>query len=65
MEDPTAIPEDTPRTNPQETVFALLFAISFSHLLNDTIQALIPSIYPILKQDYALTFTQLGLITFA
>lgn len=65
MEDSTAIPEATPRANSHETVFALLFAISFSHLLNDTIQALIPSIYPILKHDYALTFTQLGLITFA
>lgn len=50
-----------PATN---TVFALLFAISFSHLLNDTIQALLPSIYPVLKQSFQLSFTQLGLITF-
>ena len=46
------------------TVFAVLFAISFSHLLNDTIQALLPSIYPMLKDSYRLSFTQLGLITF-
>ncbi|MFD0891999.1 MFS transporter [Luteolibacter ambystomatis] len=46
------------------TVFALLFAISFSHMLNDTIQALLPSIYPILTTSYGLNFTQLGLITF-
>ncbi|SKA85503.1 MFS transporter, FSR family, fosmidomycin resistance protein [Prosthecobacter debontii] len=46
-----------------QTVFALLFAISFSHMLNDTIQALLPAIYPVLKQSYGLTFTQLGLIT--
>lgn len=46
-----------------DTVFALLFAISFSHLLNDTIQALLPAIYPVLKESYGLTFTQLGLIT--
>ncbi|MGC4017182.1 MAG: MFS transporter [Luteolibacter sp.] len=46
------------------TVFALLFAISFSHMLNDTIQALLPSIYPILSKSYGLNFTQLGLITF-
>ena len=43
---------------------AILFAISFSHLLNDTIQALLPSIYPLLKDNYRLTFAQLGLITF-
>jgi MFS transporter, FSR family, fosmidomycin resistance protein len=42
----------------------VLFAISFSHLLNDTIQALLPSIYPMLKENYRLSFTQLGLITF-
>ena len=46
------------------TVFAVLFTISFSHLLNDTIQALLPSIYPMLKDNYRLTFTQLGFITF-
>ena len=43
---------------------AVLFAISFSHLLNDTIQALLPSIYPLLKESYRLDFAQLGLITF-
>ncbi|HRE07532.1 MAG TPA: MFS transporter [Opitutaceae bacterium] len=47
------------------TVFAVLFAISFSHLLNDAIQALLPSIYPMLKANYDLSFSQLGLITFA
>ncbi|MGB8354542.1 MAG: MFS transporter [Chthoniobacteraceae bacterium] len=47
-----------------ETVFAVLFAISFSHMLNDTMQALIPSLYPLIKQSLGLSFTQLGLITF-
>ena len=42
---------------------AVLFALSFSHLLNDAIQALIPAIYPVLKTVYGLTFTQIGLIT--
>jgi hypothetical protein len=42
------------------TVLPVLFAISFSHLLNDTIQALIPSIYPILKESFQLSFGQLG-----
>lgn len=48
----------------QNTVFAVLFAISFSHLLNDTIQALIPSIYPMLKENFKLSFAQLGMVTF-
>lgn len=59
-----AVPESPAKTAATNTVFAVLFAISFSHLLNDTIQALLPSIYPMLKDNYRLTFTQLGLITF-
>ena len=49
----------------QKTVFSILFSISFAHLINDLIQVLIPSIYPILKESYHLSFTQIGLITFA
>lgn len=45
------------------TVFPILIAISFSHLLNDTIQSLIPAIYPIVKESFHLSFTQVGLIT--
>lgn len=47
----------------EKTVFPILFAISFSHLLNDTIQSLIPAIYPIVKNTYQLSFSQIGLIT--
>ena len=47
----------------ENTVVAVLVAISFSHLLNDTIQSLIPAIYPILKQSFQLSFAQVGLIT--
>lgn len=47
----------------QQTVFPILFAISFSHLLNDTIQSIIPAIYPQLKEDFSLSFVQVGLIT--
>ena len=47
----------------ENTVFAILLAISFSHLLNDTIQSLIPAIYPVLKNSFHLNFTQIGLIT--
>ncbi len=45
------------------TVFTILLSISFSHLLNDTIQSLIPSIYPLVKNSYHLSFSQVGLIT--
>lgn len=47
----------------EQTVFSILLTISFSHLLNDTIQSLIPSIYPIVKNSFHLTFGQVGLIT--
>jgi MFS transporter, FSR family, fosmidomycin resistance protein len=47
----------------ENTVFAVLIAISVSHLLNDTIQSVIPAIYPILKESFHLSFTQIGLIT--
>ena len=46
------------------TVMAVLFAISFSHCLNDTIQALLPSIYPMLSNSFHLNYAQLGWITF-
>jgi len=45
------------------TALGILLAISLSHLLNDTIQALLPSIYPLLKESYHLDFGQIGLIT--
>ncbi|HEX9513834.1 MAG TPA: MFS transporter [Puia sp.] len=48
----------------QKTVFPILLAISFSHLLNDTMQSLIPSTYPLLKTSLHLNFGQLGMVTF-
>ena len=45
------------------TVLAILLAASFSHLLNDTIQAVIPAVYPLLKTRFLLDFGQVGLIT--
>src|SRR5207342_3510138 len=45
------------------TVVGVLAAISVSHLLNDTLQSLIPSIYPLLKSSLRLNFSQIGLIT--
>jgi FSR family fosmidomycin resistance protein-like MFS transporter len=55
----------SPRGAPQRTLFRVLAAISFSHLLNDTIQSLVPAIYPIFKSSFQLSFAQIGLITFA
>ncbi len=47
----------------EKTLFSILAAISFCHLLNDMIQSLIPAIYPILKSSFHLDFGQIGLIT--
>lgn len=44
-------------------VGAILLGLCFSHLLNDTIQSLIPAIYPVLKTTFRLDFGQIGLIT--
>jgi MFS transporter, FSR family, fosmidomycin resistance protein len=48
-----------------EFALNVLVALSVSHLLNDTIQALLPSIYPLLKDSFRLNFSQIGMITFA
>lgn len=47
------------------TVYGILLTISFAHLLNDTIQSLLPALYPILRESFQLTYTQVGLITLA
>ena len=49
----------------QHTAFSVLFAISFCHLLNDLIQAVLPAIYPDLKNNFHLSFAQVGLVTTA
>ncbi len=46
-----------------KTVVRVLAAASFCHLLNDTMQSLLPSIYPILKTSFHLNFSQIGLLT--
>jgi FSR family fosmidomycin resistance protein-like MFS transporter len=45
--------------------YIVLAGISFSHFLNDTMQSLIASVYPILKDAFALNFAQIGMITLA
>jgi FSR family fosmidomycin resistance protein-like MFS transporter len=48
----------------QKTAFSVLFSISFAHLLNDLLQSVIPATYPMIKQSYHLSFTEIGFITF-
>ncbi len=56
-------PSSTASTN--STTFAVILSLSFCHLLNDMMQSLVPALYPILKDNYALSFGQVGLITLA
>ncbi|ANY67543.1 Fosmidomycin resistance protein [Paenibacillus sp. BIHB 4019] len=45
------------------TFFPILFAASSVHLLNDTIQSIVPALYPVLKDSFSLTFSQIGFIS--
>ena len=51
--------------SPQAATMPILLSLSFCHLLNDLIQSLIPALYPLLKAEFNLDFTQIGLITLA
>ncbi|MDD1504178.1 MULTISPECIES: MFS transporter [unclassified Lysinibacillus] len=51
--------------NLNNPVYPIMIAIAVAHLINDTMQAVIPAMFPILKSDLGLTFTQIGLISFA
>jgi FSR family fosmidomycin resistance protein-like MFS transporter len=48
----------------ETTAINIILAVSFGHFLNDMMQSLLPAIYPILKDNYSLTFWQIGLLTF-
>lgn len=50
---------------PSLTVFPILFALSFCHLLNDMMQSLISALFPMIKSDFNLDYAQVGLITLA
>ena len=52
-----------PKKNRSKTYLLLLLILSTSHLLNDLMQSLIPASYPLLKEKYALSFVQIGLIS--
>lgn len=47
----------------ETTVLSVLIALSVSHMLNDTIQAILPAIYPLLKEQFQLSFAQIGFLT--
>lgn len=48
-----------------QTAYKFLFIMGFCHLLNDTLQSVVPAMFPILKSELLLTYTQLGFIAFA
>ena len=47
----------------EKTTFSIIAAASFCHMLNDIMQSLLTSLYPLLKENYALDFVQIGLLT--
>ncbi|MCK1362644.1 MFS transporter [Bradyrhizobium sp. 199] len=68
MTEPIVVSDVTPAaksTAAAGPAYVVLAGISFSHFLNDTMQSLIASVYPILKDTYALDFAQIGMITLA
>lgn len=48
---------------PQGMIIKVVGAVALAHLLNDLIQAVLPAIYPMLKANFSLSFTQVGLIS--
>ena len=66
LAEPVILPDVTPApASAAGPAYIVLAGISFSHFLNDTMQSLIASIYPILKDAYSLDFGQIGMITLA
>ena len=62
---PIAASASASQASANSTTFAIILSLSFCHLLNDMMQSLVPALYPILKENYALSFGQVGLITLA
>src|SRR6516164_10380449 len=52
------------RWAPEATTLNVLLAVSASHMLNDVMQSLAPALYPVFHERFALSFFQIGLITF-
>ncbi len=53
----------TPARTAGDAAFAVILALSFCHMLNDMMQSLLPAIYPMLKTNFGLSFSQIGLLT--
>jgi MFS transporter, FSR family, fosmidomycin resistance protein len=54
----------TPSIIQEPTLYRVLTAVSFCHLLNDMVQSLVPAMYPILKTNFHLDYTRIGWLTF-
>ena len=65
LTEPVVVADGAPAAKAAGPAYIMLAGISFSHFLNDTMQSLIASVYPILKDTYALDFAQIGMITLA
>ncbi|MGX4773917.1 MFS transporter [Bradyrhizobium guangdongense] len=65
LTEPVVVSDVAPAKTIAGPAYIVLAGISFSHFLNDTMQSLIASVYPILKDTYALDFAQIGMITLA
>ena len=53
----------SPAHDAQRTALSILLAVSGAHLLNDLLQFLLPALYPMLRENYGLTYFQIGLLT--
>src|SRR6185312_12136664 len=60
MSDTTAAPD---RPSAEGTAFAIILSVSFCHLLNDMMQSLLTASYPLLRDNYGLNFSQIGMLT--
>jgi FSR family fosmidomycin resistance protein-like MFS transporter len=59
----TQAPAVAPAARFEKATLSILFAVSLGHLLNDIMQSLLASLYPLFKQNYDLDFVQIGLLT--
>lgn len=64
LQEAALVPDYAAAATVRTTTMGVLLALSLSHMLNDTVQALIPAMYPVLKTSYGLSFSDVGLITF-
>ena len=62
----TLQPGSPPQAVPEVRTFGIVLGgLALCHMINDTLQSLLPALYPVLQANYALTFTQIGLLHFA